>query len=73
MVNETSIKTTCVRWHGSHLYGNENTCIPINFKYHLYYVDNQSLSSLLGITNRIQRGDIVVTNSVTMSIISSED
>ncbi len=25
MVNETSIKTTCGRWHRSHLYGNENT------------------------------------------------
>ncbi len=24
MVKETSIKTTCGRWHGSHLYGNEN-------------------------------------------------
>ncbi len=26
-VKETSIKTTCGWWNGSHLYGNENTCI----------------------------------------------
>ncbi len=29
MVNETSIKTTRGCWHGSHLYGKENTCILI--------------------------------------------
>ncbi len=29
MVKETSIKTTCGRWHGSHLYEKGNTCILI--------------------------------------------